>query len=166
MSPGCKHPCAVEEADLSAQLPSVLVKSFSHSPAPSALTELTSAFIAYKLEVSLHPPRAEPAGPTNPISTAYFSSTKSDCWPVHNLPLLYNLCNSHIPVIHWILHQAATSVVKEQAKIGWDDCSQAAGDGGSSWHPFSAATSPHPLKRQNLHHDTLSVRRLIYSTCY
>lgn len=62
MSPGCKHPCAVEdtskEADLSAQLPSVLVKSFSHSPAPSALTELTSAFIAYKLEVSLHPPQS------------------------------------------------------------------------------------------------------------
>lgn len=86
--------------------------------------------------------------------------------PVPTLPLLYNSCNPHIPVIHWTLHQADTSVVKEQAKMGWDVCSEAAGDGGSSWHPLSAATSPHSLKKQNLHHDALSVRRLIYSTCY
>lgn len=52
MNQGCKHPCA----GLSAQLLSVLVNTLIHSPAPSALTELTSPFRAYNLEVSLLPP--------------------------------------------------------------------------------------------------------------
>lgn len=131
-----------------------------------ALDSCMLPFGAYYLEVSPTPPWAEPAGSSNPISTAYSSFSKSDSvYPYPSSPL-FTTHTTHMPP--WfikLLPQADTSVLKEQGKTGRDVCSWAPRHGGSSQHP---ASQPSPLacwKRQSLHHDTFSVKWLVNSSC-
>lgn len=135
-----------------------------YSLAQLSLDACTPPFRAYNLEVSLLPSRAEPAGSTNPIYTAYSSFSKSDSLFICTLiPLSLQLMQlTCLPDSLNFCTRWTPRCWKSRQRVGGVS---PPGDGGSSRHPALAAISPCVLKRQSLHHDTFSVGRLVNSSC-
>lgn len=139
--------------------------SLQFSPAPSGL--MYPSFQSIQARSQPTPARAEPAGSTNPISTAYSSFSRSYSPFIRTLlPLSFNSCNSRACQIHRTSapgrHLGAERVGKD-----WEGCLHL---GTRRWRQLiaSSLSSHQPLLAETAevsHHDTFSVRRLINSSC-
>lgn len=137
--------------------------SSSYNLAQLLLDSSTTRFGAYNLQVSLLPAEQSLLDLLTPsLQHILLSQNLTLHLSVPSFPFLYNSCNSHARSIHWTSAPGRHLGVERVGKDWRAVRSQApGGDGSSSWHPASSAISLGLLKRQSLHHNTFSVRKLL-----